>query len=112
MDEPQDFVLCVTSKGEEQRDIDHYERVDGWLRAIPVVSDSERIEWVIGDLRPHIFCEHGEEMGAYTGDPCPNCGRVRMLKIGVCDKCYWDLSTGTYATTARERHADTGRAEP
>ena len=49
--------------------------------------------------------------GAYTGEPCPNCKRVRMLKIGVCDKCYWDLTTNTYATTVRQRQADTGRAE-
>lgn len=50
--------------------------------------------------------------GAYTGEPCPNCLRIRMLKLGVCDKCYWDLTTGTYATNDRQRQADIGRAEP
>jgi hypothetical protein len=59
-----------------------------------------------------VSIEHGTVGGTYTGEPCPNCGRARMLKLGVCDKCYWDVTTGTYATDARSRQADTGRAEP
>lgn len=54
-------------------------------------------------------CDRERERTRVQSEPCPNCGRVRMLKLGVCDKCYWDLRTGAYATTDRQYEADTGR---
>lgn len=48
----------------------------------------------------------------YSAERCPNCRRQRMLCIGVCEKCYFDLRTHDYATDARRYEADHGRPPP
>ena len=35
--------------------------------------------------------------GSYTGDPCSNCGRIRVELDGICDKCHWDTTKDDYA---------------
>ena len=36
----------------------------------------------------------------YTGDTCPNCGRVRIVATSsgkrVCEKCSWCIEDGEY----------------
>lgn len=41
-----------------------------------------------------------DKMGPYMGDPCPNCGRIRLMKGkdgGTrCEKCAWWVEANTY----------------
>lgn len=41
----------------------------------------------------------GELIG-YTGEECPNCGRVRVEKWScgkhICEKCHWCIEDGAY----------------
>lgn len=44
------------------------------------------------------------EYGDYTGDTCPNCNRVRLMKCEdnegfdriICEKCNWEPAKNTY----------------
>lgn len=42
---------------------------------------------------------------SYYVNPCPNCGRVRVLcdayEDGICEKCEWDVFGGDYAAVTR-----------
>lgn len=33
----------------------------------------------------------------YRDIDCPNCGRHRIMKNGICDKCEWDIDGNDYA---------------
>ena len=41
-----------------------------------------------------------EKSGDYTGDSCPNCGRVRVMlgldKKRRCEKCAWCIEDAAY----------------
>ncbi len=57
---------------------------------------------VIGELppvQPTIMRSIGELVG-YTGEPCPNCGRLRVERyesgLEICEKCNWCEQTKSY----------------
>lgn len=37
----------------------------------------------------------------YRSIDCPECGRHRVWNDGVCDKCFWDVDGGDYASITR-----------
>jgi len=49
--------------------------------------------------QPTIMRSIGELVG-YTGEPCPNCGRVRVERyesgLEICEKCNWCEQTKSY----------------
>ena len=46
----------------------------------------------------------GENLG-YIGEPCPNCGRVRVIAYSggkhICEKCAWCIEDNEYFDWAR-----------
>lgn len=56
-------------------------------------EEDERRWWAFGD---------------YTGDTCPNCGRVRLMKCEdnrlqeriICEKCNWEPARNGYCEEA------------
>lgn len=46
------------------------------------------------------YARNAAKLGSYTGDSCPNCGRVRVM-LGAdqkrrCEKCCWCIEDGNY----------------
>ena len=65
-------------------------------------SNKKRLdEWInnLPSVQPTIMRSIGELVG-YTGEPCPNCGRLRVehYKSGleICEKCNWCEQTKSY----------------
>ena len=50
-------------------------------------------------VQPTIMRSIGELVG-YTGEPCPNCGRLRVERyksgLEICEKCNWCEQTKSY----------------
>lgn len=63
----------------------HYETALNELEALPPAKQTERS---IG------------KFVVYTGEPCPNCGRLRVERyesgLEICEKCNWCEQTKSY----------------
>ena len=49
----------------------------------------------------------------YVGEPCPNCGRVRVRHWGccgkhICEKCNWCIEDNAYYFEEDEEECDMG----
>lgn len=62
--------------------------IDAWT--IPEETEEEK------------FWDEMGECEGYTGETCPNCGRVRVEHWGcgkdICEKCHWCLQDNDYFT--------------
>jgi len=54
---------------------------------------------IVPSVQPTIMRPIGELVG-YTGEPCPNCGRLRVERyesgLEICEKCNWCEQTKSY----------------
>ena len=54
---------------------------------------------VIDELQPTLMRSIGKLVG-YTGNKCPNCGRLRVERyesgLEICEKCNWCEQTKSY----------------
>ena len=70
-------------------------------------TDSNGDEWIhyetalneIESIQPTLMRSIGKLVG-YTGEPCPNCGRLRVERyesgLEICEKCNWCEQTKSY----------------
>ena len=49
-------VTCVFKGEEVEREVDYVERIEGRMGMThPVLREGEMVQFVIGDMRPHIY---------------------------------------------------------
>ena len=68
------------------------------------LKDQYREEWIgaiknLPAVQPTLMRSIGKLVG-YTGEPCPNCGRLRVERyesgLEICEKCNWCEQTKSY----------------
>ena len=70
-------------------------------RCLSVVTNEfmEDVRKMVPTVQPEITRSIGELVG-YTGEPCPNCGRLRVERyesgLEICEKCNWCEQTKSY----------------
>ena len=68
-------------------------------RTIQNMTSIQEILKKLPSAQPTIMRSIGELVG-YTGEPCPNCGRLRVERyesgLEICEKCNWCEQTKSY----------------
>lgn len=104
--EPSQYIELLPSAQPEMTD----EQFKDYCRkrCLSVVTNEfmEDVRKMVPTVRPIITRSIGELIG-YTGEPCPNCGRLRVERyesgLEICEKCNWCEQTKSYWLNWEER---------
>ena len=90
--------ICVPCKDTISRQ-DAIDAVSNWLYDGDDRRTVDQLLSALPSAQPTIMRSIGELVG-YTGEPCPNCGRLRVERyesgLEICEKCNWCEQTKSY----------------